>query len=85
MILLLVPLLLQFIIWRSIPFVSILRKSVSLQINFPLSIFLQEIQQRAREEALAILGNEPMDVLPTVGETNQMTYINQIIKEVKKK
>lgn len=43
---------------------------------------LQEIQERAREEALTILGDEPVDVLPTVRETKQMTYINQVIKEV---
>ncbi|KAI9360255.1 cytochrome P450 [Pilaira anomala] len=40
-----------------------------------------EIQERAREEALAILGDEPVDVLPTIEETKQMTYINQVIKE----
>ncbi|KAI9257781.1 cytochrome P450 [Helicostylum pulchrum] len=41
----------------------------------------QEIQQRAREEAIAILGDEPVDVFPTVEETKQMDYINQIMKE----
>lgn len=41
-----------------------------------------EIQQRAREEAISILGDEPEDVLPTVADTKNMTYINQIIKEV---
>jgi cholesterol 24(S)-hydroxylase len=42
----------------------------------------QDIQQRAREEAMSILGNEPQDVLPTVEDTKKMTYINQIMKEV---
>ncbi|GAA5814312.1 hypothetical protein MFLAVUS_007806 [Mucor flavus] len=40
-----------------------------------------EIQQRAREEAISILGDEPKDVLPTGDETKQMNYINQVIKE----
>ncbi|GAA5801592.1 hypothetical protein HPULCUR_007040 [Helicostylum pulchrum] len=40
-----------------------------------------EIQQRAREEAISILGDEPNDVLPMGDETKQMNYINQVIKE----
>ncbi|KAI8063411.1 cytochrome P-450 cyp509A1 [Gilbertella persicaria] len=40
-----------------------------------------EIQQKAREEALTILGNEPVDILPTVDHTKQFVYINQVIKE----
>ncbi|KAI7883813.1 cytochrome P450 [Mucor mucedo] len=40
-----------------------------------------DIQQKAREEAIAILGDEPVDVLPTLQETKNMTYINQIILE----
>jgi cholesterol 24(S)-hydroxylase len=41
-----------------------------------------DIQQRAREEAISILGDESEDVLPTVDETKRMSYINQIMKEV---
>lgn len=40
-----------------------------------------DIQRRAREEAVSILGDEPEDVLPTVEDTKRMTYINQVIKE----
>ncbi|GAA5814314.1 hypothetical protein MFLAVUS_007808 [Mucor flavus] len=40
-----------------------------------------EIQERARKEANLILGDELEDVIPTVDETKQMIYINQIIKE----
>lgn len=47
------------------------------------SLSLQEIQEKAREEAIKILGDEPVDVLPTAEETKQMSYINQIMKEVK--
>ncbi|KAF7728619.1 cytochrome P450-dit2 [Apophysomyces ossiformis] len=41
----------------------------------------QDIQQRAREEALRILGSEPVDVLPTVEQTKAMDYINMVMKE----
>lgn len=40
-----------------------------------------EIQQKAREEVIALLGDEKQDVLPSVEETRQMVYLNQIIKE----
>ncbi|KAI8879153.1 cytochrome P450 [Backusella circina FSU 941] len=40
-----------------------------------------EIQQRAREEAISILGDNHEDNLPTVEDTKQMEYINQIMKE----
>ncbi|KAI8094932.1 cytochrome P-450 cyp509A1 [Gilbertella persicaria] len=40
-----------------------------------------EIQQRAREEAMHILGKEPVDIAPTLEQTKEMTFINQIIKE----
>jgi cholesterol 24(S)-hydroxylase len=44
-----------------------------------------DIQQRARDEVIQILGDEPNDVLPSVKQTQSMTFVNQIIKEVKKK
>ncbi|KAG2229948.1 hypothetical protein INT48_003493 [Thamnidium elegans] len=40
-----------------------------------------KIQERARKEANLILGDRPEDIIPTVEETKQMIYINQIIKE----
>ncbi|ORZ00917.1 cytochrome P450 [Syncephalastrum racemosum] len=39
------------------------------------------IQQKAREEALRILGDGPSEVLPTLEQTKELTYINQVIKE----
>ncbi|KAI8887606.1 cytochrome P450 [Backusella circina FSU 941] len=42
----------------------------------------QEIQQRAREEVISIMGNEPIDILPTLEDIKQLNYINMIIKEV---
>ncbi|KAG0188021.1 cytochrome P450-dit2 [Apophysomyces sp. BC1034] len=41
----------------------------------------QDLQEKARKEAIHILGNEPVDVLPTVEQTKQMEYINMVIKE----
>ncbi|KAI9345052.1 cytochrome P450, partial [Pilaira anomala] len=41
----------------------------------------QDIQERARQEAISILGDEPRDILPSLEDTKKMTYINQIIKE----
>ncbi|KAI8143292.1 cytochrome P-450 cyp509A1 [Fennellomyces sp. T-0311] len=41
-----------------------------------------DVQQKAREEAIRVLGDEPKDILPTQEQFQQMPYINQIIKEV---
>jgi len=41
----------------------------------------QIVQQKAREEAITFLGDAPEDVLPSVEETKQFKYINQIMKE----
>ncbi|KAI8369193.1 cytochrome P450 [Choanephora cucurbitarum] len=40
-----------------------------------------EIQQRAREEAIKVLGDEPKDILPTLEQTRELNYINQVMKE----
>ncbi|ORZ04759.1 cytochrome P450 [Absidia repens] len=40
-----------------------------------------DIQQKAREEAIRVLGDEPHDVLPTYEDIRQFDYINQVIKE----
>ncbi|KAI8380763.1 cytochrome P450 [Blakeslea trispora] len=40
-----------------------------------------DIQERARKEALEVLGSDPEDVMPTLEQTKAMTYINQVIKE----
>ncbi|CAO3599673.1 unnamed protein product [Absidia cylindrospora] len=39
------------------------------------------IQQKARDEAIHVLGDEPRDVLPTLEDIKQFDYINQVIKE----
>ncbi|KAI9257800.1 cytochrome P450 [Helicostylum pulchrum] len=41
----------------------------------------QDIQEKARQKAISILGDESCDVLPTIEDTKRMAYINQIIKE----
>ncbi|GAB5591312.1 hypothetical protein Unana1_06212 [Umbelopsis nana] len=43
--------------------------------------FEKDIQEKARQEAIAIFGDEPHDVIPTLEQTKQLTYINCIIKE----
>ncbi|KAI8140957.1 cytochrome P450 [Fennellomyces sp. T-0311] len=40
-----------------------------------------EIQQKAREEAIRVLGNEPQDIIPTLQQTKEMIYLNMVIKE----
>ncbi|CDS14232.1 hypothetical protein LRAMOSA06402 [Lichtheimia ramosa] len=40
-----------------------------------------DLQQKAREEVLRALGDSSEDVLPTLDQIKEMTYINQIIKE----
>ncbi|KAI9307942.1 cytochrome P450 [Cunninghamella echinulata] len=40
-----------------------------------------EIQQRAREEAISILGDDAHDVYPTIDQLKEFTFINQVIKE----
>ncbi|CAO3618725.1 unnamed protein product [Cunninghamella echinulata] len=40
-----------------------------------------DIQQRAREEAIKIFGDEPSDISPTADQLKELVYINQVIKE----
>ncbi|KAF7723243.1 cytochrome P450-dit2 [Apophysomyces ossiformis] len=41
----------------------------------------QDVQRKAREEVTRILGDEPVDVLPTVEQIKNMDYLNMVIKE----
>lgn len=49
------------------------------------SIYIQDIQKRARQEALSILGDGSGVIMPTMEQTKSMKYINCIIKEVRVK
>ncbi|KAI8333842.1 cytochrome P450 [Chlamydoabsidia padenii] len=40
-----------------------------------------DIQERARKEAIDILGDDPHDVLPSIEDTKKMTFINATMKE----
>ncbi|KAI9251377.1 cytochrome P450 [Phascolomyces articulosus] len=40
-----------------------------------------EVQKKAREDAIRVLGDEPVDVLPTAEQLKEMTYIQMFIKE----
>ncbi|KAG0181209.1 cytochrome P450-dit2 [Apophysomyces sp. BC1034] len=42
---------------------------------------LRDIQRKAREEAISILGDDPVDVFPSIAECKQMKYIDMVIKE----
>lgn len=40
------------------------------------------IQEKARQEALRVLGDEPIDICPTAEQCKQLKYIDMFIKEV---
>ncbi|KAI7853147.1 cytochrome P450 [Circinella umbellata] len=40
-----------------------------------------EVQEKAREEAIRVLGDQPEDVLPTWEQIKEMPYIQMVIKE----
>ncbi|KAG2222822.1 hypothetical protein INT45_011632 [Circinella minor] len=40
-----------------------------------------KVQQKAREEANRVLGDKPVDVLPTMDQLQEMPYIYRVIKE----
>lgn len=41
----------------------------------------QDIQEKARQEAIRVFGDDPVDILPTVEQTKELEYINMVIKE----
>ena len=43
-------------------------------------INVQDVQQKAREEAIRVLGDHPVDVCPTLEQIKEMPYIQMIIK-----
>ena len=42
----------------------------------------KEIQQKARQEVILLMGDRPKDIIPSVDELQHMTYLDMIIKEV---
>jgi len=42
----------------------------------------KNIQKKAREEVLSVLGDEAKDVLPTKEDLKEMKYLDAVIKEV---
>ena len=44
-------------------------------------VIFQDIQQKAREEVIEILGDQPVDILPSADQLKKMTYLQQIINE----
>lgn len=43
----------------------------------------KDIQEKARAEAIAVLGDKSEDIIPTLEQTKEFKYINQVIKEVR--
>ncbi|KAG2224183.1 hypothetical protein INT45_001301, partial [Circinella minor] len=41
----------------------------------------KKIQEKARQEAITVLGDEPKDVFPTLDNCKKFTYIDMIVKE----
>lgn len=41
-----------------------------------------DVQQKLRDEINSILGNDPLDVIPTMDDLKKMKYLNLVIKEV---
>ncbi|KAI8644190.1 cytochrome P450 [Parasitella parasitica] len=41
----------------------------------------KHVQRKARQEVLNILGDEPMDVIPTAEDLKKLDYVNMVIKE----
>ncbi|CEI87539.1 hypothetical protein RMCBS344292_01950 [Rhizopus microsporus] len=41
----------------------------------------KNVQDKLRKEVIEVLGNEPVDVIPTLEELRRMEYLNMVIKE----
>lgn len=41
-----------------------------------------DVQEKARQEALRVLGSEPADIRPTAEQCKEFKYIDMVIKEV---
>lgn len=41
-----------------------------------------DVQEKLRDEINSILGNDPLDVIPTMDDLKKMEYLNLVIKEV---
>ncbi|KAI8988312.1 cytochrome P450 [Mycotypha africana] len=40
-----------------------------------------ELQEKAREEAIRVLGDSPADAIPTLEQTKELNFLNMVIKE----
>lgn len=41
-----------------------------------------DVQQKLRKEVSSILGDDPVDVVPTMDDLKKMEYLNLVIREV---
>ncbi|KAG1054567.1 hypothetical protein G6F43_003416 [Rhizopus delemar] len=42
----------------------------------------KHVQQKLREEIIGVLGDEPVDIVPTLEQLKKMSYLNLVIQEV---
>lgn len=47
-----------------------------------ITLNLQHVQQKLREEIIGVLGDEPVDIVPTLEQLKEMPYLNLVIQEV---
>lgn len=47
-----------------------------------ITLNLQHVQQRLRKEIISVLGDEPVDIVPTLEQLKEMSYMNLVIQEV---
>ncbi|KAG1153243.1 hypothetical protein G6F36_014593 [Rhizopus arrhizus] len=45
----------------------------------------KHVQQKLREEIIGVLGDEPVDIVPTLEQLKEMPYLNLVIQESSKK
>lgn len=43
----------------------------------------KSVQEKARQEVIKVLGDEPVDILPRNEELRQIPYLDMVLKEVK--
>ncbi|RUO96571.1 cytochrome P450 [Jimgerdemannia flammicorona] len=43
----------------------------------------KDIQRKVREEIIRVLGDEPKDIIPSLKETKEMSYLTMVLREVR--
>jgi Cytochrome P450 len=53
-----------------------------LMSDYLLTLFPQDIQDRARKEVLEVLGDKESGISPTLDQLKELTYLTRVMKEV---